>query len=75
MIQFLLKKINLSKVIYFIFFFIGLQSSIVAQTKAQQQSQKELQNKKNKLNDDIKQLNSQLSQTKASKKSQINTIF
>ncbi|MES2566292.1 MAG: peptidoglycan DD-metalloendopeptidase family protein [Bacteroidota bacterium] len=31
-------------------------------------------NKKNKLNDDIKQLNSQLSQTKASKKSQINTI-
>jgi septal ring factor EnvC (AmiA/AmiB activator) len=74
MIQFLLKKINLSKVIYFIFFFIGLQSSFVAQTKAQQQSQKELQNKKNKLNDDIKQLNSQLSQTKASKKSQINTI-
>jgi septal ring factor EnvC (AmiA/AmiB activator) len=74
MIQFLLKKINLSKVIYFIFFFIGLQSSFVAQTKAQQQSQKELQNKKNKLNDDIKQLNMQLSQTKASKKSQINTI-
>jgi septal ring factor EnvC (AmiA/AmiB activator) len=37
-------------------------------------SQKELQNKKNKLNDDIKQLNSQLSQTKANKKSQINTI-
>jgi septal ring factor EnvC (AmiA/AmiB activator) len=74
MTQFLLKKINLSKVIYFIFFFIGLQSSFVAQTKAQQQSQKELQNKKNKLNDDIKQLNMQLSQTKASKKSQINTI-
>jgi len=74
MIQFLLKKINLSKVIYFTFFFIGLQSSFVAQTKAQQQSQKELQNKKNKLNDDIKQLNIQLSQTKASKKSQINTI-
>ena len=46
MIQFLLKKINLSKVIYFIFFFIGLQSSFIAQTKAQQQSQKELQNKK-----------------------------
>jgi septal ring factor EnvC (AmiA/AmiB activator) len=37
-------------------------------------SQKELQNKKNRLNDDIKQLNSQLSQTKANKKSQINTI-
>jgi septal ring factor EnvC (AmiA/AmiB activator) len=33
-----------------------------------------LQNKKNKLNDDIKQLNSQLKQTKANKKSQINTI-
>jgi septal ring factor EnvC (AmiA/AmiB activator) len=46
----------------------------VGQTKAQQQSQKELQNKKNKLNDDIKQLNSQLKQTKANKKSQINTI-
>ncbi|MBP8034379.1 MAG: peptidoglycan DD-metalloendopeptidase family protein, partial [Bacteroidia bacterium] len=37
-------------------------------------SQKELLNKKNRLNDDIKQLNSQLSQTKANKKSQINTI-
>jgi septal ring factor EnvC (AmiA/AmiB activator) len=65
---------SLSKFIYFVFFFIGLQSLSVAQTKAQQQSQKELQNKKNKLNDDIKQLNSQLKQTKASKKSQINTI-
>lgn len=74
MIQFQLKKIKLSKVIYFIFFFIGLQTSFIAQTKAQQQSQKDLQNKKNKLNDDIKQLNSQLSQTKANKKSQINTI-
>ena len=74
MIQFLLKKISLSKVIYFVFFIIGLQFSFVAQTKAQQQAQKELQNKKNKLNDDIKQLNMQLSQTKASKKSQINTI-
>jgi len=72
--RFQLKKISLSKLIYFIFFFIGMQSFSVGQTKAQQQSQKELQNKKNKLNDDIKQLNSQLKQTKASKKSQINTI-
>ena len=56
------------------FFFIGLQFFSLAQTKAQLQSQKELQNKKNKLNDDIKQLNSQLKQTKANKKSQINTI-
>lgn len=74
MMRFQLKKISLSKFIYFIFFFIGLQSLSISQTKAQQQSQKELQNKKNKLNDDIKQLNSQLKQTKASKKSQINTI-
>jgi len=35
---------------------------------------KRLSKQKNKLNDDIKQLNSQLSQTKANKKSQINTI-
>lgn len=74
MMRFQLKKSNLCKFIYFIFFFIGVQYVSVAQTKAQQQSQKELQNKKNKLNDDIKQLNSQLKQTKASKKSQINTI-
>ena len=54
-------------------FFIGIPASrIVAQTKSP--SQKELQNKRNKLNDDIKQLNNQLSQTKASKKSQINNI-
>jgi septal ring factor EnvC (AmiA/AmiB activator) len=72
--RFQLKKISLSKFIYFIFFFIGVQFFSVGQTKAQQQSQKELQNKKNKLNDDIKQLNSQLKQTKANKKSQINTI-
>lgn len=44
-----------------------------AQTKTKQ-SQKDLQDKKNRLNDDIKQLNSQLSKTKANKKSQINTI-
>ena len=74
MMRFQLKKISLSKFIYFIFFLIGMQSLSISQTKAQQQSQKELQNKKNKLNDDIKQLNSQLKQTKASKKSQINTI-
>lgn len=74
MMRFQLKKISLSKFIYFIFFFIGVQFFSVGQTKAQQQSQKELQNKKNKLNDDIKQLNSQLKQTKANKKSQINTI-
>lgn len=55
-------------------FVIGLSSPCVfAQTKANQ-TQKELQNKKNKLNDDIKQLNSQLSQTKANKKSKINAI-
>lgn len=44
-----------------------------SQTKPQP-SQKDLQSKKNKLNNDIKQLNSQLSQTKASKKSKINAI-
>lgn len=54
-------------------FFIGIPASrILAQTKSP--SQKELQSKRNKLNDDIKQLNNQLSQTKASKKSQINNI-
>lgn len=69
-----LKKRVVSKGIYFIFFFIGLQLATIAQTKTQQPSQKDLLNKKNRLNDDIKQLNSQLNQTKASKKSQINTI-
>jgi septal ring factor EnvC (AmiA/AmiB activator) len=54
-------------------FFIGLNVTVVvAQTKTP--SQKDLQNKRNKLNDDIKQLNNQLSQTKANKKSQINNI-
>jgi septal ring factor EnvC (AmiA/AmiB activator) len=69
-----LKKKRLSKEICFFFFFIGFQLMVFSQPKTQQQSQKELQNKKNKLNEDIKQLNNQLSQTKANKKSQINTI-
>ncbi|MBL7937325.1 MAG: peptidoglycan DD-metalloendopeptidase family protein [Bacteroidia bacterium] len=73
MIQFQLKKKNLSIYLYAILFFIGLINPCFSQTKSQP-SQKDLQNKKNKLNDDIKQLNSQLSQTKANKKSQINTI-
>ncbi len=72
MTLFLLKKINLSISICFFFFFTCSTFSGISQTKTQ--SQKDLLNKKNKLNDDIKQLNSQLSQTKASKKSQINTI-
>ncbi len=70
---FQLKKINHSIYICLLFFFIGVSYPALSQTKTQP-SQKDLQNKKNKLNDDIKQLNSQLSQTKASKKSQINTI-
>lgn len=73
MTQFQLTKRNLSKFICFSFLFIGLSISSFSQTKGTP-SQKELLNKKNKLNDDIKQLNSQLSRTKASKKSQINTI-
>jgi murein hydrolase activator len=73
MILFLLKKNNASIFLCLIFFFSSITFHCYSQTKSQS-SQKELQNKKNKLNDDIKQLNSQLSQTKASKKSQINTI-
>lgn len=69
--QFLLKKKNLSIYLCFIFFF-GITNYSFSQKSAP--SQKDLQSKKNKLNDDIKQLNSQLSQTKANKKSQINTI-
>lgn len=52
---------------------MSVSKPLFSQTKTQP-SQKDLLNKKNKLNDDIKQLNSQLSQTKANKKSQINTI-
>ena len=69
--QFLLKKKNLSALICILLFF-SISNYSFAQKSAP--SQKDLQSKKNKLNDDIKQLNSQLSQTKANKKSQINTI-
>lgn len=70
--QFQLINKNLCKLFCFCFIIIGVSFTGLAQHKGQ--SQKELQNKKNKLNDDIKQLNSQLSQTKANKKSQINAI-
>ncbi len=70
---YLLKKNNVSIILCLIFFFSSISFHTFSQTKGQP-SQKDLLNKKNKLNDDIKQLNSQLSQTKASKKSQINTI-
>ena len=56
MTQFQLTKRNLSKFICFSFLFIGLSISSFSQTKGTP-SQKELLNKKNKLNDDIKQLN------------------
>ena len=71
--QFQLKKSNTSIYFCLALFYICFSSPIFSQIKTQS-SQKELLNKKNKLNDDIKQLNSQLSQTKANKKSQINTI-
>ena len=54
-------------------FLIGFHYSVLAQTKTQT-SQKDLKNKQKKLNDDIKQLSSQISQTKDKKKSQINNI-
>lgn len=74
MIQYLSKKIIRSFTLSIIFFFAASAPLItIAQSKGQP-SQKELQNKKNKLNDDIKQLNSQLNKTKANKKSQINAI-
>ena len=71
--QYPLKKNNISILTCLIFFFIGISTLTFSQTKPPL-SQKDLQSKKNRLNDDIKQLNSQLSQTKANKKSQINTI-
>lgn len=70
---YLLKKNNVSIILCLTLFFSSISFHTFSQTKGQP-SQKDLLNKKNKLNDDIKQLNSQLSQTKASKKSQINTI-
>ena len=70
---FLLKKNNASIILCLTLFFCSITFHTFSQNKGQP-SQKDLLNKKNKLNDDIKQLNSQLSQTKASKKSQINTI-
>ncbi len=74
MILFRLTKKNISRYASVILCLIGISFSTgFAQTKAQQ-SPTDLQKKKNKLNDDIKQLNSQLSQTKANKKSKINAI-
>lgn len=66
------RKNNLIYIGLCIFFIGSYIPSSFAQTKTP--SQKDLQNKRNKLNDDIKQLNNQLSQTKANKKSQINNI-
>jgi len=74
MTQFQLKKKTLSILLCYLFaFLVTVNQSAWAQGK-NQPSQKDLLNKKNKLNDDIKQLNSQLNQTKASKKSKINAI-
>lgn len=70
---YLLKKNINSVFICCALFFSIVSFPVFSQTKTQT-SQKDLQSKKNRLNDDIKQLNSQLSQTKANKKSQINTI-
>jgi septal ring factor EnvC (AmiA/AmiB activator) len=71
--QFLLKKNSINIFLCYCLLIIGYPQIASGQTKSHT-NQKELQNKKNKLNEDIKQLNNQLSQTKASKKSQINTI-
>jgi septal ring factor EnvC (AmiA/AmiB activator) len=68
-----LQETRISIYLCLLLFFTGIPSSYFSQTKGQS-SQKDLVNKKNKLNDDIKQLNNQLRQTKANKKSQINTI-
>jgi septal ring factor EnvC (AmiA/AmiB activator) len=73
MSRYQLQEIRISIYLCLLLFFTGIPSSYFSQTKGQP-SQKDLLNKKNKLNDDIKQLNNQLSQTKANKKSQINTI-
>lgn len=73
MSRYQLQEIRISIYLCLLLFFTGIPSSYISQTKGQP-SQKDLLNKKNKLNDDIKQLNNQLSQTKANKKSQINTI-
>lgn len=71
--QFQFKK-NRTKIALccFVFLFGMSYSPLLAQKG--QPSQKDLKNKQNKLNDDIKQLSSQISQTKDKKKSQINHI-
>jgi murein hydrolase activator len=81
MTQFRLKKIKINTCFVLLFLFVLINFNSFGQTKSKSKSssqqnntQKDLQNKKNKLNEDIKQLNAQLSQTKASKKSKINAI-
>lgn len=66
-------KKRISTAILALFFFTWIPYSTLHAQK-NKPSQKDLLDKKNRLNDDIRQLNSQLSKTKASKKSQINTI-
>jgi septal ring factor EnvC (AmiA/AmiB activator) len=83
MTQFRLKKIKINTyfvlTILFALINVNIPAQTISKTKSsnsidQSKTQKELQNKKNKLNEDIKQLNAQLNQTKASKKSKINAI-
>lgn len=60
---------------YLLFFFFSPQHYYAqSKSKTKNNSQKDLEKKKKKLNEDIKELNAQLSKTKANKKSQINTI-
>ncbi len=68
-----LKKNRSNIVICCFIFLIGIGYSPILAQKGQP-SQKDLKSKQNKLNDDIKQLNSQISKTKNQKKSQINNI-
>lgn len=70
-------KIN--KQLLFIFsliFYLGVNTAFLAQktTGNKTVSQKELENKKKRLNEDINELNAQLSQTKASKKSKLGQL-
>lgn len=79
MIQYRLKNRNKFLSIIFIgAFLISFSQAILGQTKSNHgdnhQNKKELENKKKKLNDEINEINSLLSETKASKKNSLNQL-
>jgi murein hydrolase activator len=74
MIRYLLNKSNKIRVSVIALLFLVTYSSHLYQQNASKQSKQALENKKKKLNEEISQINSLLSETKASKKTSLNQL-